>query len=184
MCIKNAIAAGALLIFAATGCRTTFSPPSPSVLAPSEVRAMQTRTYDGLTQHLALKAVVDVLQDEGYIVDYGNTELGILHATRLGSFGGEIGFSTRQPLTEQFTPQFQVGPASFQATVNVTEYRTQTKIRVSLQRFVPTALAFFNAGGNSLPVFSQLSTAVVDAKTYQELFAKIDRGIFLQKQGL
>src|SRR5581483_5832092 len=139
-----------------------------------------TRTYDGLLQRNALKAVIDVLQDDGYIVDYGSAELGIIHATRIGSYGGEMGFSTHQPLTEPF-PNFQIGPASFQATVNVSEFGVQTKIRVSLQRFVQEEIALTGFG---IPVFSSVSTAVVDAKTYQEFFAKLDRGIFLQKQGL
>lgn len=180
---QNAVALGALLICAVafSGCRTTFDPPSASVLPASELRAIQTRTYDALNQKAALKAALDVLQDDGYIIDYGNTELGILHATKIGDVGAEQSFSTPDYF-RPFQPQFQLGPARDEATVNVTDFGAKTKIRVSLQRFVPESTAQLGNGG--YPIITSRSTLVVDAKTYQEFFAKLDRGIFLQKQGL
>lgn len=182
MRFKNAVATGALAIFAIafTGCRTTFSPPSASSLPASELRAMQTRTYDLMDQTSALKVVLDVLQDDGYIVDYGNSELGILHGTKIGDLGGERSFSTPNFSTTPGTG-VQTGPARYEATVNVSYFGIHTKIRISLQRFIPEETAVF-APATSL--LSPRSTLIVDAKTYQEFFAKLDRGMFLQKQGL
>lgn len=175
-----------LVVVAATGCFSRHTAPDAAVLPPMELRAIQTRNYDQPDPKVVLKTVLDVLQDEGFIVDYGHTELGILHATktitvtedlafnRTGDFFGGISGSRLSP-----TGVYD-GVADIGATVNVTRFASGTKVRVSLQR-INTVVRFYSYNG---PIYEKQGGPIVDAKIYQEFFAKLDRGMFLQKQGL
>src|SRR4051812_28871903 len=130
MTTRNAAWAGALLLAAllATGCRSPL-PPDASALPATELRAIQTRTYDLPDTKAMLKTVLDVLQDDGYIVDYGQTELGILHATKTISASGDQDFN----LTGEFFPGAAGSRSSgfaarLDATANITAFGTGTKV--------------------------------------------------------
>lgn len=72
----------AMLSILLTGClpvRPSFNPPQITQL---QARAIQTRNYEGLDQKAVLKTVLNVLQDEGFIVHYGDVELGLLNASK------------------------------------------------------------------------------------------------------
>jgi hypothetical protein len=181
MTIRNAVWAGALLLTAtlATGCMGTL-PPDAGSLPATELRAIQTRTYDQSDAKIMLKTVLDVLQDEGYVVDYGQTELGILHATKTITASGDQEFNR----TGVFFPgaagsRSNGGTAKLEATANITTFGTGTKVRISLQRITSFISEYYYG-----PIIANQAGTIVDAKVYQEFFAKLDRGVFLHKQGL
>ncbi|MDB6058922.1 MAG: hypothetical protein JWO95_2766, partial [Verrucomicrobiales bacterium] len=166
-----------------TGCQPRFQRPSASVLPASELRAMQTRSYDALTPQSAIKTVVDVLQDDGYIVDYGNIDLGILHATKVISETVDEAFSGRGFFLEDQTyPSY--GGTRYEATVNLSAFGQKTRIRISLQRHNDEITGSYLGPYGDVPTLRTHAGTVVDAKIYQEFFAKLDRGLFLQNQGL
>ena len=47
-----------------------------------EIREIQTRTYDTSDSKMVLKTMLNVLQDDGFIITEGNVELGLLSATK------------------------------------------------------------------------------------------------------
>lgn len=151
-----------------------------SQLSPLSVRAIETRGYENPDAKVMLKVVLNVLQDEGFLVDYGNAELGLLHASRTMSSG--TASQTYTPAIARFGLNGEANTyygslVTIETTVNVTGFENQTKVRINFQR-----------RSNSLTggVSGALVTAipVTDPRIYQEFFTKLDRGLFIQKQGL
>jgi hypothetical protein len=74
------VLAGSLLIF---GCAPR---PSQELFAPTEaqmtLRSLQTRTFDVKERQVALRAVIAVLQDLGFIIERANEPLGFVTAAR------------------------------------------------------------------------------------------------------
>lgn len=172
-----------LAVVAATGCIPTHNAPDAAALPPTELRAIQTRSYDIQSSQAMLKVVLDVLQDDGFIVDYAHTEMGILHATKTISGTSDTLFN----VTGNFFPgaagqRANGATARIEATANVTSLAKGTKVRISLQRVNNVLVGFY--GYYSSPIVDTQGGPIVDAKIYQEFFAKLDRGLFLQKQGL
>ena len=121
---------GAIVCGALAGCTVGMQPLDPARMPPLEVRAMETRIYDGQDTKLALKAVLNVLQDDGFLVDYGNSELGILHGHK----------SIGQTVDQHFTPAISAlnslntpQPYSTTTTIpgNVSTVTTTSIIRMS-----------------------------------------------------
>ncbi len=177
---RSRLRAGAALVLCGvlTGC---FTRPmlDTSRMSALQIRAIQTRSYEGSDPKVALKTVLNVLQDEGFLVDYGNSELGLLHgaknidgvaAQRFGEAPVQVGHGYFQT-ANSFGPVVNV--VTIEATANVSGFGGETKVRVNFQRKV----ANFQQGIVE-------ATPVVDAKYYQEFFAKLERGLFIQKQGL
>ncbi len=78
---------GAWLVLAASlqvyGCTPQ---PSEDLFAPTEaqmkLRSFQTRTFDVSDRQVALRAVIAVLQDLGFIIERANEPLGLVTAAR------------------------------------------------------------------------------------------------------
>ena len=179
----------ALFIFltvAVTGCNSVPSLET-SQLTPLQIRAIETRNYDSQDSKGMLKAVLNVLQDEGFLVDDGNTDLGLLHASR--TLGGATTEKTFGAAIELFGVRTRRTPGSLltiEATANVSEFGNQTKVRLNFQRR-DSSLLFTGPNANSAvgdPYRITTATPVTDPRIYQEFFAKVDRGLFIQKQGL
>ncbi len=147
---------GIALSLVMTGCVTSQTSLDSSKLSPLQLRAIQTRTFEQRDAKSSLKRTLDVLQDEGFVVDYGNVDLGILHASR--SF---------------VDSSFNSSETFIDATANVSEFGKAVKVRVTFQRRV-----VHNFAGTT-SVFP-----VLDPQTYQEFFTKLERSFFIEKQGL
>jgi hypothetical protein len=160
---------------ALTGCVSPIQRDTSQFTA-LELRAMQTRTYDGQEAKATLKTVLNVLQDEGFLVDHGNTELGLLHGSKtIDEFSGRSPGAGPAvfgaPFRTEFAPTMNM--VTIEATANVSEFGAQTKVRVNFQRKVTNL--------DGVLIFA---APVVDAKVYQEFFAKLERGLFIENQGL
>jgi hypothetical protein len=152
------------------GCATSSSPLNNSPRSPLQVRAMETRTYEGNDSRTTLKTLVDVLQDEGFLVDYAHSEMGLLHASK--TIVGSASQNLRRSVP--FIPFAWDGFfTTLDATVNVSNFGDGARVRISFHQKLSS-----DAGG------LMAVTPVFDAKLYQEFFAKVDRGLFIQKQGL
>jgi hypothetical protein len=152
------------------GCASSPKVPPKTQL---QIREMQTRTYDVKDMKLVMKAMLNVLQDDDFIVRQANSDLGFINATKdidLGNRGAEMFFSFNgigmaQPAVER--------NAVIDCTANVSEFGKQTRVRVNFQSKVM----------DSRGAVSQVRT-VQDEKYYQDFFSKVDKGIFLQKEKL
>lgn len=183
---RTLLAAAALLALAA-GCMPP-APPPPSQL---EVREYQTRTFDTADTALVMKAMLNVLQDDGFVVKNAVVDLGLITAQREsdlapgrsgGNGGGFFGGLGGIVIGGTGPGGVVVGgqqEASFSKTEvrdftgNVSAFGKQTKVRVSFQRKV------LDNRGQVVEV-----EPISDLATYQQFFSRMDKSLFLQKEDL
>ena len=152
-------ASGLLVLLAVAGCIDRG--PQRSGLPALQVREFQTRTYETTDTAMVMKALLNVLQDEGFVIKTANTELGLITARRE---------ETRPPCV---FPDTCATLISWDCTVNVSAFGTQAKVRVSVQQ-----------AGTTITNHVLYTTEVEDAAYYQNFFAKVDKGVFIQKERL
>jgi hypothetical protein len=136
-----------------------------------QIREFQTRTYETADSKEAMKAILNVLQDDGYIVKNAVADLGLITATKEADVedGGE-----------KFWNTFWLGyhatwkkNSLIEASCNITNANNKTKIRANFQVKVVD-----NKGG-TIEV-----KQVDDEKFYQTFFSKVDKGLYLHKEKL
>jgi hypothetical protein len=150
---------GLLVLLAVAGCIDRG--PQRSGLPALQIREFQTRTYDTTDTAMVMKALLNVLQDEGYVIKTANTELGLITARKE---------ETKPPC---FLAEACATLVSWDCTVNVSAFGGQTKVRVSVQQ-----------AGTTMTNHVLYTTEIDDAVYYQNLFAKVDKGVFIQKERL
>lgn len=134
-----------------------------------EKRQYQTRQYDNIPKPVLMKAMLNVLQDEGFIVNNANSLLGFI--------SGAKEFSPKDKtidIEKEFgTKKGMLGAvvAVVETTANVSEYGREMRVRVNFKR------KLLNAYGNAYKI-----EEVTDEKYYQNFFSKVDKAIFIQKQ--
>lgn len=150
----------AAILFASTlsGCFTTGGSPS---LPPLQIREFQTRTYDTTDTATVLKALLNVLQDDGFVVGTVNTDIGLITASKE---------STERRWVLIFAKDVT---STWTCSVNVTPFGQQTKVRANVQ---------FRQ--KWWPEGNERAAAIDDPSYYQTFFAKVDKGIFIQKERL
>jgi len=153
----------------ASGCATTSSvQPTPTAL---QIRQYQTREYDLNDMRRVMKAVLNVLQDEGFVTKNAVTDLGLITATKeidrqnFGMPNWALILGNNEP-TWQKTEVIE-------ATANVSEYGSRTKVRLSFQRKI-----LDNRGG----VMSV--SEIQDSQYYQDFLVRIDHGVYLEREHL
>lgn len=137
-----------------------------------EKRQFQTRTYNSSDKSLVMKAMLNVLQDEGFIVYNANPLLGFIYGVKdFDTSDPNIDISKEFGLSKARLNWNGVKVATIETTANVTEYGKSMKVRVNFKR------KLLNIYGNA-----QFIDDVNDEKYYQDFFSKVDKAIFLQKQ--
>ena len=150
------------------GCVAT--PPRPQ-RTPLEIRELQTRDFGTVDTRMVMKALLNVLQDEGFTTKNAVTDLGLVTATK-----EENAFDRRGALLRSvFAGPDATWPQTVvvEATANVTEFGRDTRVRVSFQRKT------IDNHGATMEV-----EEVDDALLYQAFFTKLDQGIFYQRERL
>lgn len=161
-----------ILATAGSGCLKAPLQPDLPPVTQLQIRAMQSRTYSGQDAKTVLRVVLNVLEDDGFLVHYGSTDLGLLDASKTVGELDVGGFSI--PLSVLFPAQGNIPVVdTVQATANVSEFGDRVKVRVNFERKL-TRLS-----GTVIRV-----AQVTEAKRYQEFFVKLDKGLFLQREGL
>lgn len=152
-----------------TGCAMHSVSDTP--LTQLEVREIQSREYDTCNTKLVMKSMMNVLQDEGFIIKNAVAELGLLSAEKnidienkgtailLYALGGNNARWSKQDLIE--------------ASANVSEYGSKTRVRMNFQ-----TKTMDNFGCPK-----DIKT-IRDPKYYQEFFDKVSKGIFIQEQDI
>lgn len=136
-----------------------------------QVREVQTREFDTCDTKLIMKSMMNVLQDEGFIIKNAVADLGLLSAEKnidvenkssailCRMLAGNNARWSKQEILE--------------ASGNVTEYGSKTRVRMNFQ-----TKTIDNFG------CPQDIKTVNDPKFYQEFFDKVSKGIFIQEQGI
>lgn len=129
-----------------------------------EMRQIQTRVYEIDDAKRVMKSVLQVLQEEDYVVKNVAMDLGFLNATKeinIESNNARF-WSKLQRSEEARWPTYE----AIQATVNVTEYDKGVRVRANFHSKIT------DNKGTTVNV-SQMS----DEAFYQDFFAKLDRSI-------
>jgi len=120
---------------------------------------------------MIMKAMLNVLQDDGFIVKNAVTDLGLLSAEKTLDIENK---------GEAFLAAFFAGAQArwkkasvIECTANVSEYGNQSRVRVNFQ------LKILDNKGGIVEV-----KQILDEKYYQDFFSKVDKGIFIQKEKL
>jgi hypothetical protein len=134
-----------------------------------EIREYQTREYDTKDVKMVMKSLLNVLQDDGFIVKNASVDLGLISATKeinvenkteaviLGLLGGQNATWKKNSIIE--------------CSGNVSEHGNVTRVRINFQ-----AKTLDNRG-NVINV-GQITEQIY----YHDFFTKVDKGIFLGKQ--
>jgi len=155
------------LAAASTGCATTAIP-----MTQLQVRQMQTREYDIRDSDRAVKAVLDVLQDEGFIPREVNARVGYVYAVK------EVDIEDSH---EKFWANFWHNRRDAQwrkdsvieCAANVTSRPPGIRVRLTFQ------VKIMDNHGQVQSV-----DTVHEPRVYQDFFARVDKGIFLEKSGV
>ena len=149
----------------------TYNPNPQTEKTQLQIREFQTRTFDVDNELMVMKAVASVLLDEGFIIKDAETDLGIISATK------ELDIESG---SEKFFSILFFGANArwaknsvIESTVNVSGFGKQVKVRVIFQ------VKSMNNMGEVM-----LVQQVDDEQYYQDFFSKVDKGIFIQKEGI
>lgn len=136
-----------------------------------EVREFQTRAYETNDVKMVMKAMLNVLQDDGYIIKNAQLDMGLLSAEKTVDVESKLDkfFSVLGGEKDARWAKARI----IECSANVSEYGNQVRIRVNFQTKV-----LDNKGG------IQEVNQITDEKYYQEFFSKVDKGIFIQKEKL
>ena len=136
-----------------------------------ELRELQSRSYEGKDLKLVMKAVIGALQDEGFLIRNADKDLGFINASK------EVDISDPN---EEFWARLLAGAQAaytknslVEASANVSEFGSETRVRVVFQTKV------LNNFGNTMR-----SETVDDPSFYQSFFSKVDKSLFIERQGL
>ena len=145
--------------------------PEPPEKTQLEIRQMQTREFATDNYKLVMKSVLNVLQDENFIVKNVAMDLGFLTATKEKDI--------ENPNASMWA-KFQKSDGArwekcevIEATISVTEFGKEVRVRANFQTKIMD-----NRG--AVASVRQLS----DGPFYQDFFSKVDKGIFIEKQNI
>lgn len=148
--------------------------PQQTVL---EKRAIQTREYDTKDFKMVMKAAINVLQDEGFMLTNTELELGLITAkkhlnmarTNIFSISFTRSRSTyRNNKTDTYNKTQVV-----ECNIQTSQRGEKTRVRVTFQKIT------LNNNGAITNV-----EHVKNATFYQNFFMKMDKGIFIEKEGV
>jgi len=120
---------------------------------------------------MIMKAMINVLQDEGFMIKDANLDLGILSAVKEIDVENKTGafFAT---LFLGYQARWKKN-SIIEGTSNISEFSEQCKVRINFQQKI------MDNKGAVVDV-----RQIEDEKFYQDFFAKVDKGIFIQKEKL
>ena len=157
-------------LFVGFGCATT----NQTLSTQLQMREFQTRSYETSDTKMVMKAMLNVLQDDGFIVKNANLDLGLLSAEKSMDIenAGEVAgqYFGRMLLGAAFETRWKKA-SIVECTTNVSEYGKQVRVRVNFQ------LKIMDNKGGIVDV-KQLD----EEKYYQDFFSKVEKGIFIQKE--
>lgn len=147
-----------------TGCVPVNREPP---LTQLQIREIQTRQFETADVKLVLKGMMNVLQDDGYIIKNAVSDLGLLTAEK------DIDVSSRSEIflavlaKDGRWKQHSVEEIS----ANVTAFGASTRVRVNFQKKV------YDNFGAVVCVEQDL-----DPETYQNFFARVSKAIFFEEE--
>lgn len=141
-------------------------------MAQLEKRQFQTRTYNSSDKNLVMKAILNALQDDGYMVYNVNSLLGFIYGSKDFDTSDEnTDISKEFGLSKSRLNLNGIKVATIEVSTNITEYGNTIRVRVNFKR------KLLNTYGNA-----QFIDDVAEEEFYNEFYQKVDQAIYLQKQ--
>ena len=150
-------------------CGPMQAPEAP--MSQLQIREMQTHDIDTDDVKMVMKAMVHVLQDEGFTIQNANVDLGLLTAAKdsdIENHNNRVMLQMMMGNDARWDKRETV-----EASANVSSFGKQTRVRVSFQRRV------FDNIGNVSRV-----EQVLEAARYQSFFSKLSKSLFIEKEGI
>ncbi len=162
------------------GCATVERSALPMPASALQARQAQTRTIEGVESGVVLKAALSALQDEGFVIRQVNAELGLLTAVKEWRSRKQPGLSRTVKWlaalptygASLLVPTGKTEFTTVEANVNVMAEADETRVRISLVSKVT------DGQGRLCSVMP-----VEDADVYQGLLARLDKAVYLEKEG-
>lgn len=162
-----------ILAFSLSGCmqpKNIYEPAPLAEMSQMQWRSLQTREYESENEALIHKAIVTALQDEGFIVHSYNKDIGLISAS--------VEYNQIDEATKKFrTGNLQNGWQTIkkiEASATISPVKAKTyRLRINLVQK--------GISDNGGVLWSQ---PIAEQSTYNNLFTKIEKSIFLQKSNL
>ena len=136
-----------------------------------QMREIQTRSFLSIDSKRVLKEMVNVLQDEAYIVKNANAELGFLTGEK--DIDVENGWSRTMAILGGDPNSSWKKNEVIEISANVTQFGKDTRVRVNFQK------KLFDNFGRVIKV-----RQIYDQKQYQDFFDKVHKGLFIEQEQL
>ncbi|HEX2579211.1 MAG TPA: hypothetical protein VHK67_02260 [Rhabdochlamydiaceae bacterium] len=165
---KLPLLAVAFIIFAliCTGCARS---SADSEMTQLQIREIQTRTFEAKEAKAVLKEMINVLQDEAFIVKNANMELGLLSGEK--DIELEKGWEKWMTILASGQNARWTKNGVLEISANVTQFGADTRVRINVQRKV------YDNFGRIVKV-----TQIYDPQYYQAFFEKVHKGLFIQEE--
>jgi len=195
-----------LIIFILTACAV--EPPEPQK-TPLEIRELQTRSYDTKDTKMVMKAVMHALQDDNFIIQQANMDLGLLTAQKEVEFKEEEGgdFSWGKALAigavviaigaaiilssgknSSSSSHSSGGGADINVGKNESTFKNTviTEASANISEFGEQTRVRINFQVKVLDNQGASSEVkqIQEGKFYQTFFSKVDKAVFLGKEKL
>ena len=147
----------------------------PAPLTQLQKREIQTRTFEDAQMKQVMKAMLDVLQDTGYIVKNANTELGLLVASKEVDCENrrDVLFATLVTSSGSGSQPRWNKNAIYEASANISQIGKNVKVRINFQEKI-----LDNLGA---PVRVR---QILNPKEYQKFFESVSKGLFIHKENI
>ncbi len=150
------------------GCATPRGGIDPK-MTQLRIREFQTRSYETKDTLMVMKALLNVLQDQFFIVKNADVTLGLITATK------EVDLEDRGFFKRLFRDKEDrwIKNSIIECSGNVSAHGKQTRVRINFQ------MKTFDNKGTVMEIVQ-----IQDAAFYQEFFSKVDKGIFIAREKL
>ena len=152
-----------------TGCMHPRSDTVP--MTQLQIRQLETRDFETKDSKLVMKSMMNVLQDEGFVIKNAVMDLGLLSAEKNVDVEDKgLAFLATVFAGEQARWSKQ---QSLEASANVSEFGDKVRVRITFQ-----AKTIDNFG-------HPVSVAkVMNQAFYQEFFEKVSKSVFIQQENV
>ena len=141
-------------------------------MAQLEKRNYQSRDYAVSQKVMVMKAILNALQDDGYIIYNANPLLGFIYGVKdFDTSDTNIDISKEFGLSKTRLNMNGIKVATIEVNTNITEYNDTLKVRVNFKR------KLLNTYGNA-----QFIDDVSEEEFYQDFYKKVDQALYLMKQ--
>ena len=166
---------GAISAARASNARKDLAANKKPEMTQLQKRKLQTREYESVKKTRVLEVAVQVLQDDGFVISNANTELGLLSASK-DLHNREVDDAGTAFVKGMFTMGYSNIStdefSAFETNPTVTQFGERVRARMAAR------LSRTSTGGKIQ--YEQ----VTDAKFYQEFFTQLEKGIFIDQEGL